>query len=105
MVALPSRLEVLGAGANTGFLHWIVMIALILLERLGEAVDEGRVAGTLLVHEGDEFRLPAALALLAGSTLYLRTIEPPPATCGRRLALAHLDVDPARLGMLGLRNA
>jgi hypothetical protein len=43
------------------------MIALILLNRLDEAVDAGRMARTLLLREGDEYRMLAALALLAAS--------------------------------------
>ena len=63
--AVITRLDVLGAGANAGYLKWIVMIALMLLDRLDEAIVAGRAARTLLLHEGDEYRLLAALALLA----------------------------------------
>jgi tetratricopeptide (TPR) repeat protein len=62
-----ARLDALGAGAAAGFLYWIAMIALILLDRLDEAVDAGRMARTLLLREGDEHRLLSALALLAAS--------------------------------------
>jgi predicted ATPase/DNA-binding winged helix-turn-helix (wHTH) protein len=63
--AAIARLDALGAGAAAGFQYWIAMIALILLDRLDEAVDVGRIARTLLLHEGDEYRLLSALALLA----------------------------------------
>jgi tetratricopeptide (TPR) repeat protein len=60
-----ARLDALGAGASAGFQYWIVMIALLLLDHLEEAVDAGRRAHTLLLHEGDEHRLLSSLALLA----------------------------------------
>ena len=63
--AAVARLDALGAGAAAGFLLWIVMIALIFLNRLDEAVDAGRKARTLLLQEGDKYRLLSALALLA----------------------------------------
>ena len=63
--AAIAGLEALGFGAGAGFLHWTAMIALILLDRLDEALDEGRRAHTPLLHEGDEYRLLSALALLA----------------------------------------
>jgi len=63
--AAIARLDALGFGAYAGYHQWIVMIALLLLDRLDEALDAGRKARTLLLHEGDEYRLLAALALLA----------------------------------------
>lgn len=63
--AAITRFEALGAGADAGYQQWIVMIALMLLDRLAEAADAGRTARVLLLHEGDEYRLLAALALLA----------------------------------------
>jgi predicted ATPase/DNA-binding winged helix-turn-helix (wHTH) protein len=54
-----------GAGALVGWLHWLVTIALIMLECLDEAADEARHAYTLLLPEGEEFQLLASLALLA----------------------------------------
>jgi predicted ATPase/DNA-binding winged helix-turn-helix (wHTH) protein len=59
------RLDALGAGASAGFLYWIVMIALVLLDRRDEGMDAGRMAHRLLLHEGDENRVLPALALLA----------------------------------------
>ena len=63
--AAIAQLDALGAGAASGFQYWIAMIALILLDRLDEAVAAGRMARPLLLHEGDEYRLLPALALLA----------------------------------------
>ncbi len=63
--AAIARLEALGAGAGAGHLHLNAMIALLLLGRLDEAADAGRAARTLLLQEGDEYRLFAPLALLA----------------------------------------
>ncbi len=59
------RLDALGARAGAGHLFTSVMIALILLNRLDEAVAAGRTAHGLLLQEGDEYRLFAPLALLA----------------------------------------
>ena len=55
--AAIDRLVALGAGVLAGWLHWLVMIALIMLDRLDEAADEARKAYTLLLPEGDEFQL------------------------------------------------
>jgi tetratricopeptide (TPR) repeat protein len=63
--AAIGRLDALGAGAGAGHLHLNAMIALILLGRLDEAAVAGRAAQTLLLQEGDEYRLFAPLALLA----------------------------------------
>jgi tetratricopeptide (TPR) repeat protein len=65
--AAIARLDVLGAGvdAGAGHLYHNAMIALILLNRLDEALAAGRKAHALLLQEGDEYRLFAPLALLA----------------------------------------
>ena len=63
--AAIARLDALGARAGAGHLFTNVMIALILLNRLDEAVSAGRTAHRLLLQEGDEYRLFAPLALLA----------------------------------------
>ena len=63
--AAIARFEALGRGADAGYTQWIVMIALMLLDRLDEALDAGRKALALLLHEGDDYRLLAPLALLA----------------------------------------
>lgn len=87
--AVIAQLNALGAGAGAGFPYWIVMIALILLDRLDEAVNSGRKAHTLLLHEGDEYRLLAALSLLAAKK-------------GRFVAAAHIiGHDDARLARTG----
>ena len=64
--AAIARLDALGArvGAGAGHLCNNAMIALILLNRLDEAIAAGRRAHTLLLQEGDEYRLFAPLALL-----------------------------------------
>jgi hypothetical protein len=59
-----ARRDAVGAGAGAGFLYWNVMIALLLLNRPGDAVDAGRLAHTLLLPQGDEYQLLPALALL-----------------------------------------
>ena len=87
--AVIAQLYALGAGAGAGFPYWIVMIASILLDRLDEAVEAGRKAHALLLHEGDENRLLAALSLLAAKQ-------------GRFAAAAHiLARDDARLARTG----
>ena len=67
--AAIAQIDALGAGSTVGHgrghLYWAVMIALILLNRLAEAVAAGRMALTLLLPEGDGCQLLAALALLA----------------------------------------
>ena len=63
--AAIARLDAIGAAAVAGYQHWIVMIALMLLKRLDEARDAGRMASTLLSREGDKYRVLPALALLA----------------------------------------
>ena len=65
--AAIAQLDALGAGAFAGVLLWTVTVALIFLNRLDEAVDAARTARRLLLREGDERRLLAALALLAAS--------------------------------------
>jgi predicted ATPase len=64
--AAIARLDTLGAGVGAGAGHLCnnAMIALILLNRLEEAIAAGRRAHTLLLQEGDEYRLFAPLALL-----------------------------------------
>jgi tetratricopeptide (TPR) repeat protein len=62
-----ARLDALGFGAGVGFQYWLAMSALILLDRLDEALAAGRTARALLLHEGDEYRMLSALALLAAS--------------------------------------
>jgi predicted ATPase/DNA-binding winged helix-turn-helix (wHTH) protein len=66
-LAAIARLDALGAGARAGASHLYtnVMIALILLNRLDEAVAAGHKAHALLLQEGDEYRLFAPLALNA----------------------------------------
>jgi tetratricopeptide (TPR) repeat protein len=63
--AAIARLDALGGNAGSGHHYWNVMIALIQLNRLDEAVAAGRTAYALLLHEGDEYRIFAPLALLA----------------------------------------
>ncbi len=61
-----ARIDALGAGGGSGHLYLSAMMALILLDRLDEANDTGRSAhASLLLREGDEYRLLAGLALLA----------------------------------------
>src|SRR4029434_6256683 len=50
--AAIGRLDALGAGGGAGYLYWIVMVALILFDRRDEAIDAGRLAHRLLLHEG-----------------------------------------------------
>jgi tetratricopeptide (TPR) repeat protein len=63
--AAIARLAALGAGAFTGWLHWLMTIALIMLDRLDQSADAARQAYAFLLPEGDEFQLLATLALLA----------------------------------------
>ena len=64
-----AQLHALGDGGTVGHglgaLYWAVMIALILLNRLTEAVAAGRMALKNLSPEGDGCQLLGALALLA----------------------------------------
>ncbi|MEO8346373.1 MAG: winged helix-turn-helix domain-containing protein [Betaproteobacteria bacterium] len=58
-----ARLGVLGADAGAGHLHYCAMKALTLLGRLDEGMAEGRIAKSLLQHEGDDFRVLESIVL------------------------------------------
>jgi tetratricopeptide (TPR) repeat protein len=63
--AAIERIDALGASGGSGHLYANAMTSLILLNRVDEAVAPGRMAYAFLLREGDEYRVLAALALLA----------------------------------------
>ena len=63
--AAIAKLDALDGGAGAGHLYWNATIALILLDRLDEALAAARTAHARLLREGDECQLLAPLALLA----------------------------------------
>jgi predicted ATPase/DNA-binding winged helix-turn-helix (wHTH) protein len=58
------RLHALGADAGAGHLYQSEMIALLMLNRLDEALPAARNAYSRLLQEGDEYRMLLSLALL-----------------------------------------
>lgn len=58
-----AHLDAIGAGGGAGHLHYSVLRASTLLNRVDEALTAGRIAHALLLREGDEIRVFTPLAL------------------------------------------